>query len=147
MSNYNRIMTSNDVISLISKIRGKVNRFIVSELTKQGVDGIVTSHGDIIHALFKKSKLTMAEIAERIGRDKSTVTALVDKLVRLGYVAKERDTVDTRVVYVTLTNKGTELKPIFDSISARILDVFYLEILEEEKEELVRILNKIYKNL
>ncbi len=140
-------MNSNDVISLISKIRGKVNRLIVSELAKQGIDGIVTSHGDIINALLRKSRLTMAEIAERIGRDKSTVTALVDKLVRLGYLVKERDTEDTRIVYVTLTQKGNELKPIFETISDRILDVFYMDISDNEKEELVTILNKIYKNL
>ena len=139
-------MNSTDVISLISKIRGKVNRSIVSELSKQGVDGIVTSHGDIINALFKKSRMTMAEIAGKIGRDKSTVTALVDKLIRLGYVVKERDTEDTRVVYVTLTDKGNELKPIFEAISVKILDVFYLDITENEKEELVRVLNKILKN-
>lgn len=139
-------MNTKDVISLISKIREKVNRFIVSEMLKHGIDGIVTSHGDIINALFKKSRLTMAEIAETIDRDKSTVTALVDKLVRLGYVVKERDTEDTRVVYVTLTHRGNELKPIFEKISREILDVFYLDISENEKGELIRILNKIYNN-
>ena len=139
-------MNTRDVISLISKTREKVNRFIVSELSSAGMDGIVTSHGDIIDALFKKPRLTMAEIAEKIGRDKSTVTALVDKLVRLGYVTKERDTEDTRVVYVTLTQKGLELKPIFEAISQELLKTFYDGVSEQEKEELVRILNKIYSN-
>ena len=139
-------MNSKDVISLISKIREKSNRFIVSEMSKHGIDGIVTSHGDIIYALIKKPRLTMAEIADKIGRDKSTVTALVDKLVRLGHVTKERDTEDTRVVYVALTQKGNELKPIFEAISAAVLDILYLDISEKEKEDLIRILNKINKN-
>lgn len=139
-------MNTTDVISLISKIREKVNRLIVLEMSKHGIEGIVTSHGDIINALFKKPRLTMAEIAEKIGRDKSTVTVLVDKLVRFGYVTKERDTEDTRVVYVTLTQKGHELKPIFEAISRELLDVFYLDISEKEKEELCKILNKIYNN-
>lgn len=139
-------MNTQDVISLISKIREKTNRFIVAEMSKYGIEGIVTSHGDIINALFKKPRLTMAEIAEKIGRDKSTVTALVDKLVRFGYVTKERDTEDTRVVYVTLTSKGSGLKPIFAAISSETLAAFYSDISEEEKEELVRILNKIYKS-
>ena len=139
-------MKTKDAISLISKIRERVNRLIVSEMSKHGIEGIVTSHGDIVNALFKIPRLTMAEIAERIGRDKSTVTALVDKLVRLGYVTKERDIEDTRVVYVALTHKGNELKPIFEAISSEILGVFYLDISEKEKEELLRILNKIYKN-
>jgi DNA-binding MarR family transcriptional regulator len=139
-------MKAQDIISLISKIRENSNRFIVSEMSKHGIENIATSHGDIIFSLLVKPRLTMAEIADKIGKDKSTVTALVDKLVRLGYVTKERDSEDTRVVYVTLTQKGTELKPIFDTISKEVLDVIYLGISENEKEELIRILNKIYSN-
>jgi len=139
-------MDMRDAISLISKVREKVNRFIESEMSKHGLEGIVTSHGDIIYALFKSPRLTMAEIAEKIGKDKSTVTALVDKLARLGYVTKKRDTEDTRVVYVALTYKGNQLKPVFDAISNEVLDTFYLDISEKEKEDLIRILNKVYNN-
>lgn len=104
------------------------------------------SHGDIIFALFNTPRMTMAEIAKKIDKDKSTVTALVDKLVRLGYVIKERDSVDTRVVYVALTPKGEKLQPIFETISQEMLDVFYCDITEKEKEELLRILMKIHHN-
>lgn len=139
-------MNTRDAISLISKIREKSNKLIETEMSQNGIEGIVTSHGDIIYALFKNERMTMAEIANKIGRDKSTVTALIDKLVKLGYVIKERDTQDTRVVYVTLTQKGYELEPIFEAVSAKLLEVFYLGISEEEKEELTKILNKIYSN-
>lgn len=139
-------MKTRDAISLISKIRQKVNGLIVSELSKNGIEGIVVSHGDILYALFKKQKLTMAEIATKIGKDKSTVTALVGKLIRLNYVAKERDAVDTRVVYVTLTPQGNELEPIFEAISQKVLEVFYCNIVEDEKEDLLRILSKIENN-
>lgn len=146
MSNYNIIMKTRDAISLISKIRENVNRLIEAEMSKNGLNGIVTSHGDILYALFKKPKMTMAEIANKIGKDKSTVTALIDKLVKLGYVVKERDTEDTRVVYVSLTNMGNELEPIFEGISANVIGTFYLGVSENEKEELIKILSKIYNN-
>ncbi|TVX99790.1 MarR family winged helix-turn-helix transcriptional regulator [Cohnella terricola] len=139
-------METRDVASLISKIREKVNRFIVTEMAKNGVDGIGTSHGDIIYALFKAPRLTMAEISKRIRKDKSTVTALVDKLVRLGYVTKERDIEDTRVVHVAVTPKGRELEPIFESISQEMLSVFYSSVSDQEKEDVLRILKKIYDN-
>ncbi|MFD0681941.1 MULTISPECIES: MarR family winged helix-turn-helix transcriptional regulator [unclassified Paenibacillus] len=139
-------METRDVISIISKIREKVNRFILAEMVKQGIEGIGTSHGDIIYALFKNSRLTMADISKRINKDKSTVTALVDKLVRLGYVTKERDREDTRIVYVALAPKGSELEPIFEAISKELLDLFYLNISDKEKEDLLNILKKIYNN-
>jgi len=140
-------MRTRDAISYISKIREKVNRLIEAEMTGNGLEGIVTSHGDIIYALLNQQKMTMAEIAHSIGRDKSTVTTLIDKLVKLGYVVKERDTTDTRVVYVTLTDRGTELKPIFETISNKVLGTFYDGISENERQELARILDKIYHNL
>lgn len=147
MSNYNEAMNSNDIISLISKIREKVNKRLIAEMESHGIQGIVTSHGDILYALNHKSRMTMAEIASAIGKDKSTVTALVEKLVKLNYVSKERDTEDTRIVYVTLTQRGEELKPVFNQISKELLEVFYKELTEEEKEVLFRLLNKIYCNL
>jgi DNA-binding MarR family transcriptional regulator len=146
MSNYNKNMKTRDVISMISRIRQKINGVIISEISKQGIEGIVVSHGDILYALFKKKKMTMAEIAGKIGKDKSTVTALVNKLVLCGYVSKERDTEDARVTYVELTAKGRELEPVFEEISQKVLKVFYTDISGEEKEELFRLLSKIEKN-
>ncbi len=139
-------MRTRDAISYISKIREKVNRFIEAEMSRNGLEGIVTSHGDIIYALFNQQRMTMAEIAGKIGRDKSTVTALVDKLVKLGYVIKERDTQDTRVIYVALTDRGQELKPTFEAISDKVLSTFYSGISEAEKTALANILDKIYQN-
>jgi len=139
-------METRDVASLISKIREKVNRFIVTEMAKRGLDGIGSSHGDIIYALFNAPRLTMAEISKRIRKDKSTVTALVDKLVRLGFVTKERDVGDTRVIHVALTSKGSELEPVFESISQDMLSVFYRDVTDQEKEDVLRILKKIYDN-
>lgn len=140
-------MKTSDVISLISKIRQKVNSLIEAEMAAGGMEGIAVSHGDIIFSLLRKQKMTMAEIAAKISKDKSTVTALIDKLVRLGYVKKERDSEDTRVVYVMLTDKGRALEPVFESISVKVLEVFYQDVSAEEKEELLRLLTKIDANL
>lgn len=146
ITNYITNMKTTDAISLISKIKEKVNRFILSEMAEQGIQDLATSHGDIIYALYNNSRMTMAEIAKKIGKDKSTVTALVDKLVRNGYVAKERDVTDSRIVHVTLTAKGEQLKPAFEHISRRMLDAFYADVTEAEKKELLRILMKIHGN-
>jgi DNA-binding MarR family transcriptional regulator len=88
----------------------------------------------------------MKELADKIGRDKSTVTALVDKLIKHGYAEKTRDIEDNRVVFVTLTEKGKELKPMFEKISQDLLSKVYKDISQNEKEELIKTLKKI-KNI
>jgi DNA-binding MarR family transcriptional regulator len=139
-------MDIKDIISLISKIRESANRFIISEMDNWGIDGLAPSHGDILVALLKAERLTMKELAEKIDKDKSTVTALVDKLIKLGYVEKTRDIEDSRVVFVTLTRSGKALKPMFDTISEELLSVVYKDIQQSEKEELINTLTKIKNN-
>lgn len=140
-------MSKYNVISLISKIRTSVNRHIEQEMSRHSMVGIVTSHGDILYTLFRRERITMAELAKAIGKDKSTVTSLVKKLDDLGYVQKERSSTDARTVYVTLTEKGISLKPIFDQISDDIIKMFFKDIPESEQDELFRLLKKAYDNL
>lgn len=139
-------MRSEDIISLVSRIREFANTFITDEMNKYGVEGLAVSHGDIIFSLLNNEKLTMKEIAEKIEKDKSTVTALVNKLIKQGYIEKTKDILDNRVVFVTLTEKGKSLEPMFNKISEELISKVYEGISENEKEELLKTLIKIKNN-
>ncbi len=139
-------MRPEDIISLISRVRDNANKYIISEMNRWGIKGLAPSHGDIIFSLLTCETLTMKELAKKIDRDKSTVTALVDKLIKLGYVKKSRDEEDNRIVYVTLTESGKDLKPMFDSISHDLIEKIYKGIPQKEKESLILTLKKIKKN-
>ena len=89
----------------------------------------------------------MREIAKRIGRDKSTVTALVKKLIDFGYVQKEQDLKDSRVTLVKLTKSGRALKHDFDEISEILLQRVYKDFTEQEKEVMIDGLERINNNL
>jgi MarR family transcriptional regulator, organic hydroperoxide resistance regulator len=115
-------------------------------MTGRNIQGLVTSHGDILVALFEKQVLTMKEIAGRIKRDKSTVTSLIDKLIKFGYVKKQSDPQDSRVVLVALTEKGRNLQTDFDEISSKLLSTVYKGISDREKNTVSAILNKIKQN-
>lgn len=139
-------MRSEDIISLVSRIREFANTFITDEMNKYGVEGLAVSHGDIIFSLLNNEKLTMKEIAEKIEKDKSTVTALVNKLIKQGYIEKTKDILDNRVVFVTPTEKGKSLEPMFNKISEELISKVYEGISENEKEELLKTLIKIKNN-
>ena len=53
-----------EMLSLVSKIHEKGNRFIVEELKKNGAKGLVPSHGDILVCLYNQDKMTMKDIAD-----------------------------------------------------------------------------------
>ena len=135
------------VISQIAKIRERINRIIVQELREHGIDGIVTSHGDIFYVLFRHDELTMQETADLIGKDKSTVTALVDKLVKAGFIEKRQDEADRRVSYIRLTEEGERLRPDFHEISVTLLARIYAGFTEQEQETLMSLLTRIQENI
>ena len=75
-----------NTFTLISRIDGEIRRFITEELAKEGITDIVPSHGAIIVELMKHGQLPMNELARHIDRTPQTVTSLVKKLVKSGYV-------------------------------------------------------------
>lgn len=146
ISKYNCRMKTDHVIALIARLRDKAYEFITRELNKREIKGLVPSHGGIVSALFKRDRIPMKEVAERIGRDKSTVTALVNKLMRAGYVSKEKDPNDNRVTYLYLTAKGRSLERDFDGISARLIDTAFRGFSQKEREDIVRGIVKMLNN-
>nr|WP_092068400.1 MarR family winged helix-turn-helix transcriptional regulator [Dendrosporobacter quercicolus]NSL47082.1 MarR family transcriptional regulator [Dendrosporobacter quercicolus DSM 1736] len=140
-------MKKKNVVALTSRIADKAHKLIIRELQIQGINGIVPSHGGILLLLFSGEKYTMKVLAERIHRTKPTVTVLVDKLVDLGYVTKEKSYEDNRVTFIALTEKGVALKPVFTMISDKLNTIVYNGISDTEAENLERILEKINHNL
>ncbi len=89
----------------------------------------------------------MKEIAEIIDKDKSTITALINKLIALDYVKKDKDRKDNRISIISLSEKGKALKPLFKEISEKLREKAYQGISEQEKEILNILLMKLNKNI
>ncbi len=128
---------------LISKIKEKGNRFITEQLQQNGINGLVPSHGDILVVLYQHEKLTMKDIANKIHRTKPTVTVLVDKLEKLGFVKREKSYEDSRVTYIMLTQKGYEFQPVFEKISSDLNSLLYKNLTDEESELIDKLLEKM----
>jgi DNA-binding MarR family transcriptional regulator len=140
-------MNKDHILFLIGRINYKVGRRLVKALKRHNVTGIAPSHGEIIGALILAKQLTMKEIAGIIDKDKSTVTALVTKLVTLGYIRKQTDATDSRVSVISLTPAGQALKPAFMAISRELRKKAYGSISEKEKRTLYDLLMKVNNTL
>lgn len=130
---------------LSSRIRELGNNFIISKLKENGYGELSPSHGDILVVLYKKNKLTMKEIADKIHRTKATLTVLVDKLEKLELIKREKSSEDSRITYITLTTKGEELKPVFNKISNELNSMLYQNLSREEAKQLDYLLEKMLK--
>lgn len=130
-------------LSLISKIHEKGNRFITEQLTINGIEGLVPSHGDILAYLYSCEKATMKDIAEKIHRTKPTVTVLVDKLEKLDFVKREKSPVDSRVTFIVLTKKAMEFEKVFEKISKDLNILLHENLTDKEAGTLDELLKKM----
>lgn len=141
------MIPKNAVIGLIGSLRERYSKFLEKELKACGVQGMVGSHGAIFGCLYQSGgQMKVLEIAKQIGRSKSTVTELVNKLESLGYVTKANCCVDGRCTYVQLTDKGKAVRKDFDAISKKLIEKAYKGFTEEEKEALLAALEKMCRN-
>lgn len=135
------------IVYFMSKIKYKMLHFIEMKLKENNLEDLIPSHGNILTALYENDeKLTMKQIAEIIGKDKSTITPLVNKLVDLGYIKKEKKELDKRVTYIILTERGKEIETKFNAISKEVSMTAYNGFSAEEKEIFLDLLKRLNKN-
>ena len=129
-----------DIVQKISDLRNLANAFILESLEEEGIVGIVPSHGAVLATLYHEGPLPMKEISRRIHRDKSTLTVLVRKLEELGYVEREPDEKDSRIVRVRLTEKGIAFRALFERISEELRRTLWGDAPDREREDFCRLL-------
>jgi DNA-binding MarR family transcriptional regulator len=132
-----------DTLSLMAIVVSRMNDFIMQRLRERDVTGIVPSHGGILNALYTSGSATKGELAQRIARNPSTVTVLVRKLEKLGYVSVAPDTQDARVSVVTLTPLGRSFEPTFSAASREWKSVVASTLDEDEQEQLHDMLERM----
>ncbi|WP_145336632.1 MarR family winged helix-turn-helix transcriptional regulator [Paenibacillus xylanexedens] len=138
-------MLKYNAFAMIARIRDHVNKRIVHELEQHEVTGIVPSHGDVLMFLYREETLSIKMLAERVQRTQPTVTVLVNKLEKLGYVERSKSSEDSRVTMIRLTDKGKQLEPIFREVSNQINQMIYADLSEEQSEQLENLLSMIVR--
>ncbi|NTU27559.1 MarR family transcriptional regulator [Bacillus tequilensis] len=86
--------------------------------------------------------MTAGELGKKTGLSTGSVTALVDRLEKAGYVAREKDPNDRRrVIIVPLTASKKHVKDLFRSLSESTMDLCR-EYTEEELELIFNFIGK-----
>lgn len=103
-----------------------------------------------IHALLwlgHDGPLTMGELARRVSVTEKTVTGIVDRLARDGYLRRERDEADRRVVRARATARGAEVsRMISEGVQERLARLLGL-LGPADRRALFRILDHLAARL
>ena len=63
----------------------------------------------VLKTLYQNGSLSLGELSKGMYLNPSTITGVIDRLEKNGFVLRGRNEIDRRVVKVQLTPKGTEL--------------------------------------
>ena len=133
---------------IISSLRHAVYRFIEDELKKNGVRGLMYTHGAVLFALYSAGgSMRLSDIAALINRTKPTVTVMVDRLEKSGYVKRVPSREDSRVIMVVTTAKGEAIRDILHATGEKMKRKAFRGIAREDQDRLVELLLKVQENL
>jgi len=110
---------------------------------KNGLDKISPAMGAVLCALRRSQPRSMREIAHHIARDPSTVTPIVQKLLKLNLVIQKRSREDGREWLVLPTPQGDVIRAKVVRISRGIHVRLYRDLNVEERERLVSLLARL----
>ncbi|HOO33998.1 MAG TPA: MarR family transcriptional regulator [Thermotogota bacterium] len=125
-----------------------INEFLREELKEASNGELYPSQCSVLYMVYKyDGRIQIKEIYDTLLKQKSTITEIINRLVKSGYVKKVRCDLDRRVTYIVATKKGMAFRKEFDKLSARLMNKMYKNFDEEEKVVLVQLILRAIENL
>lgn len=131
-------------IGIISdSMRDSMRRFKEASQASKELFNLSITQLHYLHAIKERNNVTITELAELFGVQKSTVTVTVNKLLQSGFIEKLTSKDDLRVVYVSLTDQGKEIIELEDTGYRQFAASILAMLNKEEQATFTYLLNKV----
>ena len=111
------------------------------------IDDLTPSQFAVLEALYHLGSMTQGEVSAKVLKSVSNITTVIDNLERDGFVRRERDAQDRRVIHVHLTEAGkAKVEVVFPRHVAALVDEFGV-LSESELETLGSLCRKLGKGM
>lgn len=121
----------NNSESLRELLRTLIRKLGILEKTEFSCCDITISQCHAIVEIGRKDEISLNELADVLGLDKSTMSRTINNLVEGSLVTREIHSGDRRYITITLTNQGRKL---FNDIESSMGE-YYSNILDKIPEE------------
>ncbi len=112
-----------------------------------GLQDITREQIGILLILSLKDGLYQTQIANILGKDRPNITRMIDILETKGFIKREKDDSNRRILKVYLTSKGKEKVDFAKPLKERMSVAQYKGMSDEEILTLVSLLRKVRKNI
>ena len=119
---------------LIYRFRVLFSRYTVDEITD--------TQYTVLHSL-RKGQCNTSYLAQVLGVTLSAVTALVNRLHKMGLVTRERKESDRRQVWISITDRGREVLKDVEAKRYLLMAVYLSKLPQSERDEILAMLKRI----
>lgn len=125
-------------VNEIQRLFPRIMRYLEAEATRELIGLEVTpAQMNALVVLYEPQNLPMGELAEQLGLTESAATRLVDRLLRMNLVRRDRDEVDRRVVRVRLSSYGRQLADLVFKRREEQFTRFAVRLAAGERQNLI----------
>ena len=131
---------------IMQELRNLTRKYIQKKIKEQGIN-LTFEMLEVMGCLWRKDGLNQQEIADRTLRDKSSMTYLLDNLIKRKLVKRSADKNDRRNKLIFLTKEGLTLKDILYPWVADVYGIASEQINNEDLKNGVLLISKMVNNL
>ncbi|MBP5443825.1 MAG: MarR family transcriptional regulator [Treponema sp.] len=132
--------------TLISQVHQISQRVWNAVLSRNGLEDLAGARGRVIFALWNEDNIPIKKLVEKTSLDKATLTGIINRLERDGYVKRIPSPDDKRVTLVSRTGKDEMFKKKVPKASDQQNAFFYKGFSVKEIQEFEEYLKRILTN-
>jgi DNA-binding MarR family transcriptional regulator len=125
-----------DIISVINRPQGD------ERMVREAGISLDRALFPLLVVIERRGPIGVVDLAERIGRDYTTISRQVAKLETLDLIERQADAADRRISQATVTAKGKAMTDAVDRARERLVGAMFATWDERDVEELVRLMRK-----
>lgn len=132
--------------TLISQIHQVCQRIWHAVLSRNGLEDLAGARGRVIFALWNEDNIPIKNLVEKTSFDKATLTGIIDRLERDGYVKRIPSPGDKRSTLISRTGKDEIFKSKIPEVSDQQNKLFYKGFSVKEIKDFENYLKRILQN-
>ena len=126
-------------IALISRLMGEME---AEAFEQEGFSNLSMRQLLYLETIAQMGRPTFSELADQLDVTKPSVTALVKKLMKMGYVKKVQSQGDLRIYHIVLTAKGEQFTEMHDQTHRLLAERLTKNLNEQEIHQMAVMLKK-----
>ncbi len=128
------------VVQTVGRI-ARMHRTLIGGLLRSV--GVFPGQEVLLMQLFERDRRSQTELVKSLDLDPSTVTKMLQRMARSGWIRREQSASDRRVVLVSLTDKGERLRQQVADAWREVEETTIGFLTPPEREQLQELLDRV----